>query len=307
MAKEENNLYAKWLSGNLNSEEERSIKDSGDEAILEKIRQTVDKWSLPEMSAGTFTDLKKRIEEKQSPKVIPLHRRPKFLAIAASTIIVLFLCVWLLQFNEKGPLTTIACNAGQTNTLILSDCTIVTLSGKSKLIFEADGFTDKREVMLEGEGFFSVRQKGHFKVNFTNGNVNVLGTQFNVLTTEKAIAIKCYEGKVEVTLGKKNYRLTKDQGVRKINNLKAEVYSFSDTIKNTSAKEVYFNETPLAEVCASLSLFYDLSFTTGDVDMSRSFTGIYDKQDADKALLIVFDPMSVSFFKNGNRVTLKNK
>ena len=71
--------------------------------------------------------------------------------------------------------------------------------------------------------------------------------------------------------------------------------------------EAGFENTPLAEICSSISLYYNVSFVTNDVDLNRNFTGRYRKTSLDTALLMVFEPMGISAKHEGNAVILKNK
>jgi ferric-dicitrate binding protein FerR (iron transport regulator) len=298
---DDSNIYAKWLSGELNPEEQQALQNSGEEDILRRIVDTTDSWTLPDLKKETFEKIKQRTQQKEA-KVVPLYRKPAVLAIAASVALVLG--IWLfLPTSKPGQATLYACHAGETREYILNDCTIVKLSGNSSLAF----YADKREAELKGEAYFSVRQKGHFQVNFSNGNVQVLGTKFTILSDSGLTSVKCYEGKVSVDLDNKQYLLTKGNGVRQIKGNGAEPYGFSEEPEATATDEVRFRNAPLAEVCSSIALNYAVSFDPGDVDLRRAFTGAYKRNSLDTSLLMVFEPMGIDFKREGNKVKLKNK
>ena len=58
---EENNLYAKWLTGDLSPEEKLLLQNNGDEETLKKITDAVDNWSLPDLKEETFQKIKAQL------------------------------------------------------------------------------------------------------------------------------------------------------------------------------------------------------------------------------------------------------
>ena len=66
--------------------------------------------------------------------------------------------------------------------MILSDGTRVWLNADSKLKYPVTFGNDKREVELEGEGYFKVTkdERKPFRVVVKKQTVEVLGTEFNV-------------------------------------------------------------------------------------------------------------------------------
>jgi ferric-dicitrate binding protein FerR (iron transport regulator) len=241
-------------------------------------------------------------------KVVPLYKKRSVLAIAASVAIIL-LGSWFFFFrtDDLPKRLEMYCQAGNTKEIVLPDCTLIRLSGVSMLAVNLEEFTEKREVKLEGEGYFSVRKNGYFLVNFSGGTVKVLGTEFDILSDKELSSVKCYEGKVEVGLGAGTYMLEKGNGVRQIKTAISETYNFKEEMPESGLPEIRFEGAPLAEVCSSLSLFYDVSFNAKDIDLNRRFTGMYKKSSLDTALFMVFEPMGIRFEHKSNSVTLKNK
>lgn len=70
---------------------------------------------------------------------------------------------------------------GFTYSIILEDGTEVMLNSNSQLLYPSRFSEEKREVTLEGEGFFNVKKGGRpFIVNVDNNYIIVHGTQFNI-------------------------------------------------------------------------------------------------------------------------------
>ncbi|MCY1633433.1 FecR family protein [Marinifilum sp. D737] len=87
--------------------------------------------------------------------------------------------------------------------LELSDGTIVYLNGDSKLKYPVSFGDNERRVQLQGEAFFDVSKTGkRFVVEVDDMEVEVLGTQFNVMAyeNENSIQTTLVSGKVKVSI-----------------------------------------------------------------------------------------------------------
>lgn len=89
-----------------------------------------------------------------------------------------------------------------TYTITLSDNTKVTLNANSKLTYPVTFKGDKREVTLEGEGYFNVSKSDIPFIVTSNGlSVKVYGTEFNINAYDKNnIETVLISGKVGVSL-----------------------------------------------------------------------------------------------------------
>jgi ferric-dicitrate binding protein FerR (iron transport regulator) len=105
----------------------------------------------------------------------------------AAAVVVTFAVSWL-AFQPKTPkespvaMNTINVPAGQTVNLTLSDGTNVWLSARTTLKYPGVFTGNKRELFLEGEGFFDVAHdlEKPFVVHAGGYDIQALGTQFNV-------------------------------------------------------------------------------------------------------------------------------
>lgn len=89
---------------------------------------------------------------------------------------------------------------GQRSILKLSDGTVVRLNSASKLSFPEQFADSQRVVVLEGEAFFEVaKDAGRPFVVVANGlKVRVLGTKFNVESSNSRTSVALLEGGVEI-------------------------------------------------------------------------------------------------------------
>jgi len=113
-------------------------------------------------------------------------------AIEAVKIAAVFCLIWTgMHFfgkrhheDAQEPLFhTLSVSAGQRAELTLPDSTKVWLNSQSRLVYPAVFEKGKREIQLDGEGFFEVRhnEKQPFIVKTRGLDIQVLGTEFNVI------------------------------------------------------------------------------------------------------------------------------
>jgi transmembrane sensor len=307
---ETNNLFARWVNGEISEEEKNALEKAGDADLLRNILSTVDEWSLPEMKESTFEKINERISAPPEKKVVPLYKKTWAILAAAATLVVTVGLIWLLEppGDKPNQFAEFSCNPGETKSFVLPDNSSITIFGKSKVSYDKTTFASRRVVNLEGEGYFEVNQKGNFEVKYNTGTVRVLGTKFNILAGEEISTVKCYEGKVEVEMQNEKVLLDPGAGVRKIKAEQMQVFKVEEVVMTRAADETRFDNTPLQEVCTSLSLYYDVQIVPGEnVDLKRNFTGRFTQSNLDSALKMVFSPMNIVYSKNGNTITLKNK
>lgn len=149
----------------------------------------------------------------------------KYLAIAAGLVLVSSL-VW---FRLKQSETVRAAAAyGQTRHLILPDSSQVVLNGNSRLRYAASWEGRPREVWLEGEAFFDVkhlRTHAGFTVHLSAGkDIQVLGTQFNVVDRQTRSCIVLKSGSIRLSLaGKKEQVYLKPGDMVRVNGNGSEI------------------------------------------------------------------------------------
>jgi transmembrane sensor len=112
--------------------------------------------------------------------------------------------------NEQAPVVynTITTARGNQYQLILADGSKVWLNSASSLRFPTSFTGNKREVELDGEGYFEVAKNAAkpFHVKTNNQDIEVLGTHFNVnaYKDEETIKTTLLEGRVKVGSGQRS-------------------------------------------------------------------------------------------------------
>lgn len=124
-------------------------------------------------------------------------------------------------YNEFNPdeellaMQKITVPAGQRINLELSDGTVVWLNSRSTIQYPASFAGKNRTIHLNGEAYFEVTHNAHkpFIVETTKGNVEVLGTKFNLeaYADKNSFVTSLMEGSVKVTSGNNELLIKPDE------------------------------------------------------------------------------------------------
>lgn len=200
--------------------------------------------------------------------------------------------------------------------VVLPDGTRVWLNAESKLRYPVYFEQDKREVELEGEGYFEVeqqtidRKRVPFTVKTGVQKLEVLGTTFNIQAYGKDIKTTLVEGKVrlgldvagqEVLLQPNDQAFLSDQrrlfDVRKV-----------DPIYATAWKDgnFAFRKATIMDVMESVARWYDVEVVYKAAVENSQFTGTISRLEQIETLLQLIELTgSVRFKIEGRRVIVE--
>lgn len=206
----------------------------------------------------------------------------------------------------------VAARRGERAEITLSDGTRAELAAGSRLRYPAAFAAGARIVTLEGEAYFDVRHDpAHpFEVHTRNGVIRDIGTAFLVRDDGGAARLEVVvaAGRVEV----RDRALAADTGVvmdaghmLRIDSagradLRAvEAQRYLGWMHGTLA----FDETPLRDVAAQLSRWYDADIEVADTALAhRRFTGTFHDEPLDSVLRALAGPMHVRFERRGHTI-----
>ena len=140
------------------------------------------------VSDDVLKNIRSRLKKQKTKPVVQRYFISEWVKIAAAILI--SLSVSWVAFHKKIPdellpevaMNTIHVPAGQTVNLTLADGTNVWLNSRTTLKYPGLFSGNKRELILDGEGFFDIvhdREKP-FIVHARGYEIKALGTQFNV-------------------------------------------------------------------------------------------------------------------------------
>ncbi len=301
---DKDNFLARWLDDGLSKTELQDFEKSEDYHVYKQVLDGLGKLNTPDYGQDEaykdFKNASSSIKNKEV-KVVKFSVR-KYLAIAASVAII----VTVSLFSGK---TTYQTGIGQKETIILPDDSEVMINAKSELTYNKLLFGFSRKLNLKGEAYFKVSKGSTFSVITTNGEIAVLGTQFNVISRDNFFETNCYEGKVQVKSSKVLDTLTQGEQIKMVGQNRVNQAS-----QNTDSKPSWvtgvskFKNTPLKQVLNEFEVQFGVSFDTANLkNLSKLYSGAFNhkKDSIQSALENVFLPLGISYDYNENDSVIK--
>lgn len=240
-----------------------------------------------------WAEMDEKINSSAPTKVRKLYFDTKAISIAAS-IAILVGVVSFLRFYS----TSTATLAGIHQTAILPDGSQVHLNAESKLSYYPLWWKVKRIMNFEGEGFFQVQKGNRFIVQTRHGNVEVLGTSFNVFARHEALKVTCVTGSVKVTSKHKKHVILKPNTKVELlanNDLKLIEDSNLDYDLAWRNNNFRFESEPLKNVFLEIERQYGINIEM-DFSTSAIYSGNFYKKDSVENILdYVCSAMGLTF------------
>lgn len=147
-----------------------------------------------------FAEFKKRTKQKTFTKKISWSRRVAAIAAIFIGLILMGSTLTLYLLDKNPQQMTVATQLGERAKVTLPDGSKVWLNACSNIEYTKSFLSRKREVTLNGEGYFEVASKSRssFVVSNKTSKINVLGTKFNVKCNydESYISASLLEGSI---------------------------------------------------------------------------------------------------------------
>ena len=283
--KTDDSFLGRWIANELSEEERIAFEKTTEFKQFTIINAESLLLEGPTINTeAALQKIKKQLQKK--PKVINLKHYMRF-AIAAIFIISL----GFFASSSKTYTTTI----GDTQTIILADGSVVNLNSNSSLSHKRFFWSNDKEVVLNGEAYFSIAKGDGFNVVTSKGTVTVLGTQFNI-KDRNYFSLKCYEGKVKFSSHlTRDTILTKGMeiAVSEDNNLGASTFTERQPAWKKGISS--FKNQPFSDVLEELSNYYTIEFDINNIDTNRLFTGSFKHNDLNLALQSTLIPMEIKY------------
>lgn len=238
--------------------------------------------------------MEKPIQKEASVRSINMRN----LRIAASiALLISFSTLATFRFYTKN----VVCLTGNQTMAYLPDGSSVQLNSKSSLSFHPLWWKIKREVNLDGEGFFKVKKGEKFTVISSLATTSVLGTSFNIFARDKDYEVTCLTGKVRVLslLNKNEVIITPNQMVVLNNkgNLDAHLNVNAKLAVNWTEGKFVFTQRPLNKVLAEIARRYGVEIQNTN-NLSQLYTGNFIKEkDVEITLAIICKTFDLEYKK----------
>jgi len=193
----------------------------------------------------------------------------------------------ILAFIHQMTIQTTQTASAETKTLILPDDSEVLLQPGSQLSYNSMSWFLTREVSLQGEGFFEVAKGETFTVNTKAGQVEVLGTKFNVKSTTEKLNVVCYEGRVKVSRHQNAQIINQNEYVIFKNNKMMNKSKIQLNKLPTETAYYHIIDEEFEELIMDVERYYGINISAENLSTKKHFTGKLPKDDVDKALEII--------------------
>ena len=192
--------------------------------------------------------------------------------------------------------------------MVLADGTRVMLNAETRLWFPEAFGDGERRVFLEGEAYFEVAKERErpFWVDFREGTVRVLGTQFNVKAYggEEAVATLVH-GKVEVARGQEAVVLQPGEQCRiAAGEAHALIVGKADLMSTLAWKNVYPRFPEKAVIVHHFHIIPTCQFVDHLFRESRVHIYMNRSQTLDEALDMLSKAWNIRYERQGTKVWL---
>jgi ferric-dicitrate binding protein FerR (iron transport regulator) len=267
---------SEWIDGKADFPEHIEGRDT-----FEKIKKYSAQLKAPDFDRSGVYEKIQKAKAKQSQKTKASY---SFLFKLAAVFIIAF---GILAIVHQMSWQTFQTALAENNSVVLPDNSQVLLQPGSELSYNSFSWFVTREVKLEGEAFFEVEKGETFSVITKAGQVDVLGTKFNVKSTDSKLNVVCYEGRVKVT----------QKQITEIINQNEFVILRDNTVLNKSKMVLsqlptetdYFQiiDEEFEVLLKDVERYYNVKISTENIASDKHFTGKLPRTDMRKALDII--------------------
>ncbi len=301
----------------LTPEEEATIhKDLSSPEFSTFKNNTKEKLILPERYSNDTTYQK--IQQRIDYTTQQYKRRYLFRHWATAASIALLLGIggyFFYNLRNQSPRELLATTAyGEIREIVLPDSSVVVLNALSSLSYPKHFGKEKREVTLQGEGYFKIR-KDHrrpFTVKAGAIGVEVLGTTFNIqsYSNEDKIETALVEGSVAIHFGNRQQRLrpgeiaSYDKSTASLQVEKSDLSGITQWKLGIWA----FEDCPLEDILRALERKENVRFTLKDPLLkTQIITARFVHQESVTEILDVLSrSINFTYDRQGNDIIIKS-
>ena len=232
-----------------------------------------------------------RVAPSGKGKLAYLPQRKWWLSAAAVVLIVAGVSV--LRFMNRD--LKLATQYGQIAETRLPDGSTVLLNANSHLTAGVFREGSTREVWLDGEAFFKIHKTpGHdrFIVHTGKLDIEVTGTQFNVVNRNNHMNVFLKEGSVVLRMGDGTEAHMRPGDYFELKDSRLEKKPVKDQLVLAwQERKLVFENTPLSEVAEKMKEVYGVNVKVDDALLSSKINGVMPNDD----LAVLLKAMEVAY------------
>jgi ferric-dicitrate binding protein FerR (iron transport regulator) len=267
--------------------EKQDIDQVEKEDLYKKI---VESWEVPagKSEEQAWQEVNKHIEHG---KIVQMPRRTNYIYWLTAAAAVAIFAFFLLSPEPSVSMREVSTAMAQREHVILPDGSEADLNAGSKIRFATE-WSSERVVELEGEAFFKVKKGSKFSVKTNHGQVDVLGTSFNVKDRTGIFDVECFTGKVGVSAGDARLEITPGEHVV-LQGDKLQYSEFTGERTWLTGQFVY-NDEPLENVILEVERQFNVKIQHPDF-FGRKYTGAFNTKNLREALDVICIPMGYQY------------
>lgn len=249
-------------------------------------------------SKKAFEKVKVQQQERAPVKKMRQENRwKKIISVAAIFVVGIVSAYYMLLYN---PLIIETNSLLKEKQIVLSDGSKVWLNTNSTISFPKKFKGLERKIELEGEAFFEVvkNPKKPFVVKTHNSTTKVLGTSFNVNSSEELTTVSVKTGKVLVSDKSQTKKVvispefSSDVEGKQVTKYKTE----NDNLFSWKTKVLVFKESTLDEVEKALEHHFKVEINFLNQSENCRFTGSFNDPDLKDVLTKVSLAFNIHYY-----------
>lgn len=302
-----NDILAKHFSQAELTNEEQSILSEWSENNKNEYKAIEKSWnSVPDFEYNQFNHknawvkIENKIEDKTKIKSIFKY------AMVASIALLLSIGSYN-YFNNTNIYISFENNSNTTKSITLDDGSIIDLAKHTTIEYQED-FANNRNVKLDGEAFFNVNrdEKHPFIITTLNGEIEVLGTSFNINTNNEITEVNVTSGLVEVRNTLSSIKLKKNETATINGSTITGITTNNPNYLSWKTGSFIFNDTPIKEVIHALNKYYSTEVILDkNTQTTCSITGVFEDQKIEDIVEAITLSCNLVFIKENNQITIK--
>jgi transmembrane sensor len=282
-----------------------------DDANLAYFNQLKKIWDDSRQLALTSTVNENRAWQKFQQRIRPGKvRRTSWMRMAASIAIIMgigLLAYWI--YNDRVKEVTVVAQQAVLNDT-LSDGSVVTVNKGSSISYQSKFKGDTRRVALKGEAFFNVtpNKKKPFVISVNDVQITVVGTSFNVKTTNGNTEVVVETGIVKVTRAGKTVELkaNEETTVYAKDSLLTKEKVSDQLYKYYRTKEFVCDDTPLWKLVEVINEAYNSHIVIGNPALKNmSITTTFNNESLEQVLNVISITFNIKIIKEGDTIILE--
>ncbi len=300
-------ILAKWAAGKLSKEEQIALSKKYD---LDALQLWLDRQDALEIEVVTDdimwdslgSKITETLSESSSSSNDVSSKKPEWIKWVLFLLPLVFLIVYFM-FRSQIAMTIIKTEKAETKSHLFADGSTIDIAPQTEVRFNDNQWDKERQIVLEGQATFKVAKGNAFIVQTRSGEVEVLGTQFDVWSINKDwMRVQCYEGKVSVSDPQSaKIILEANEEISISNGRLGYIQKMKTTEIDWKSNYRSFKTTPIKLVLLDLERFFDIRFVATGLE-AEVFTGVITLTNVEEAARYLSTTMGYEFKQEKNTI-----